>query len=147
LTKQFGINDNLAYMRAATRCQSIFPCVIFPARERLARLSFSHGPTCAFFPPPCYCPRVCALLYHGGSPDRSAEQGNKHRSGGDPHGRQTPSSSGGALIAVVKFLGPLTRSIKSTERRLVTKIITLINWELRDQSIKPNYSVIGDWLL
>jgi hypothetical protein len=42
------------------------------------------------------------------------------------------------LVGEVKLLGPLSRSIRSIERKLVTKIITRIDRKLRAESIKPN---------
>jgi hypothetical protein len=42
------------------------------------------------------------------------------------------------LVREVKLLGPLSRSIRSIERRLATKIITRMNQKLRDESIKSN---------
>jgi hypothetical protein len=42
------------------------------------------------------------------------------------------------LVCEVKFLGPLSRSIRNIERRLFTKIITQIDHKLRDESLKSN---------
>jgi hypothetical protein len=45
----------------------------------------------------------------------------------------------------MKLLGPLSRSIRCTERircierRLFTKVITRMDWKLRDNSINSNY--------
>jgi hypothetical protein len=42
------------------------------------------------------------------------------------------------LVREVKLLGPFSRSIRSINRRLFTKIITRMNRKSQDESIKSN---------
>jgi hypothetical protein len=42
---------------------------------------------------------------------------------------------------------PFQGLLSSKSHRLITKLITRIDWMLQDESIKYNKSVIRDWLL